>query len=351
MTLAILFIGVMATVTFAATVARVNRVTWDTVKSRLVFKEISQLSERPIMQSCSLAFLSRDSLADMRQIFDSYSTALCLCLLNKSLTNYVIRITLKSTLCAGKLFEFALGRARTFALKITPTMGVLAASLINLLSAKWLSVAVSCDADYPQVNAQNILSIIKQRLINITNRVQVEVTLAINQICLALTEWQQLTLILPTLKRDCLSAFKRPDGHPLVFLERKNPIVIGDAAVLTKDALVFGVEFVGVRDFGYQPDDNLSRKAKGIFRVVIDEFMEVILLEYFTVPSLFASRIARLIRTLKGRTQEFSLLFGWYQLEINYQLHAAMIIQSFKYGRLRRLFESTIAVATHSSIA
>ncbi len=349
LTLAIFLIDVVASVTFAATIARVNRVVRYSVQPRLVFEKVSQLSEPPIMQSCSLASFSRDSLADVRQILDGYSAALCLRLLNKSLANKVIRVPLKITLSARELFEFTLCRARTLLLQVAPSVRVASASLINLLSAKWLSIAISCDVNYSQVNAEHVLSIIKQRLIHIAHGVEVKAALAVNQIRLAFAERQHFPLIVATHERNNLTTFQRPDGHSLVFLERENSIVICDAAVLTKDALCFSIKFVGVGNLRNQSHDNLSRKLKGVADRVVDEFMQVVLAKCLTVPSLLADYIARLIRTLKRRAQEFGLLCSWLQLEIHNQFHAAIIMQAFKYERLRRWLESTISAAAYSS--
>jgi len=336
--LSICLIGIATPRAFAATIARVNRVQGYSVKLRLVFKKVSKLRECPITVPCSLATSNRDSLGNAFEIFNGDASRCVFSLENKTLADNVIRVTLETGLLARKLFKFAFTRACTFALQVAATVRVFAPRLINLRTCKRLTIAVSYQIYDAEIHAQNVLGIAKQRFVNVANYIQIEVAFAVNQISLAFAEWQQLSLIVATLKWNCLATFKRPDGHSLVFLKRENPIVICDAAVLTKDALDLLINLVSIGNFSNQSHDYLSRQIKGVAGRVVGEFMQLELFEGFTFPSLRTDCVARLVRALNRFPERVRLLFGRLQLEIHNQLHVSIIARFFKYGTLDYFF-------------
>src|SRR5206468_7467625 len=119
-------------------------------------------------------------------------------------------------------------------------------------------------------------------------------------------------------ERDLLASVDRPDRN-VVQTETQNPVIVSNRAVSAKDALLFLVQFVGVRDFGHHSDGDLSRKAELLADGFVREFVKLELAESLGLPRHARDFIRGGIRSLKRLLKRGGLLGSWFQFQSNSQ--------------------------------
>lgn len=348
----ILFIGIATTRTFAAAVARVNRVHSHATQARLVTDKFPELRERPISQPCPLTLPNREPLAYSLQVFQRDCAIRALSVSDNSFRDAVILVTLKSLLIASELLQLTLCRACLLLLQVSAAVEVSPPLFFNLRAAINHTVGIRSDVDYAEINAQYVLRRALRQFFYLAHGVQVVVAFTKHKVNFTFAKWQQLALVVAALKRGCFSAANRPQIHVLAFGEANNSIVVSNAAVTFEGALSFLIQLVSVRNFRHGAHDHLRGQVKLRLAFVVRQFVQGELFErrlWLCLPALLTNPITRLICTLKRLAQGLSLRGRRLQFEINYQLHAAIISQLVKYRELKRTVESLFAVAAFSS--
>lgn len=288
----------------------------------------------------------------MRQIFYRNCASGAFSNLNYLFADSVILSALKISLLACYLFQLARRGAGAFTLQVAPPMRESTANLINLFAATYRRVRVRQDVDDAEIHSYHIIRIDRRRGFNFTHRVQVIVALAQYKINFTLPKWQQLALVVTALKRNCLASGNCPDVHRFVFREANNSIVVGNRTVSFERAKAFVIQLVSVSNFRDAAHNHLRRQVKLRLCFVVRQFMQSELFKRWfrrRLPALRANPVAGFVCTLKRLAQGFSLRRRWLQLEIDDQLHAAILPQLVKYGELKRTVKSLFAVAAFSS--
>src|SRR5207237_1911845 len=123
----------------------------------LVFDEVAELEERPIVQSCPLAATGLNPASDALEVFKSDTDPGALRLGDDGLCDAVVRVPLKPGLAPLELPQLPPGRPGPLALEIAAPVSILAADLIHLGSRPGLSVGIEGQVDDPQVNTEHVL--------------------------------------------------------------------------------------------------------------------------------------------------------------------------------------------------
>ncbi len=266
--LSVSLVGVSASRTLTARIARINRYQENASQRSLIGKEGSELIERPTTQSCTLLSPNRYSFVDAFEFFNGYSTASAFGFCNDLLRNAVINISSKASFLATESFEFALGASRTAFLQLRAKASTAVANVVDLGSRQLLSVRGRGNRLYAEIHAEEIINHAWVWVWNVARRCEVELAAMVDQIGLALLRLQQFFLPFASRVTNLESSCRRPDAHR-VWLEAENAGVVADCSMSGKPPLRFLVQFVGVCNFGKDVYDYLSTQRKQFFCFVV----------------------------------------------------------------------------------
>jgi len=261
---------------------------------------LPELVEGPIVMSRSLSATKPCPATDALQIFKGNATASAFRGLDKGLANTVIRVLLKAGLTAREFAQSTLGRFGSDRLKNGAAAFVPLPFRFKFFARENLPITGNGDVNNAQVNSKPASWIEFWRLSDFADLMEKPLIIFKNQISLSLALFEKFQLSLASEERHSLAANGCPDVGCLVRKSpRENALIVGDCAMPEKDALVPVIEFVSIGDLGFQPNRNLSRKAKLLTGRIVDEFVKVKLLESFSPPSHTADIITGGISSLK----------------------------------------------------
>ncbi len=276
----------------------------------LICHEGAQLKEGPTMQPCSLTAASRYPVTNARQIFESNAATGVLRRLHKLLGYAVIRISDKASFLAGQLFETAMTGLRTFALQLRAQATMTKTHVLNCFTLMHCSIRISGNIDEAQVNAEKVTRFNLWQFLNVATLMQIEFTIAVDQIAFAAQALQKLTLWFATDEGHFLTSGYRPDrnsrrseliGHQMS-IERKSTINL-------EYALRLVIQLVGVGNFPKDTYCYICAKIKLLTHRTIVHLLQGKLSEGAHLPSLFADIITGDVRNFY-RAQERGTLFG-----------------------------------------
>jgi hypothetical protein len=316
------FFTVTASRTSARRVARVNLCDANASKFRLVLCKGSQLRERPVRMFGSLGMPNSCPLGNAFEIFNSDTSIRVFGFRDKCFRNYVIGVCLKAALFAAQFLQSAFGRRCTDLLQNSSALRVPLATVFNGFTCEGLPVAVSGKAYDAEVNANGIINLFCGWLLNVAHRKQKEVTLAVNQIRLALSVFKQLPLTLTADVRDFRTTIHRPDVDDCVFrLPSQDSIVVGNRAQWLKSPLNLLVQLVSIGNFGDATDNNLSRQRPMFSDLSVVGLVDCILSEGLRFKCELTDSVTTGVGCLNGLFEQLGLFFRWIELDLCYQFH------------------------------
>lgn len=318
----VFFIDTPAGATLARRVARIDEANRNSGALRFVFDKTSQLSERPITQSCSLAASGRNPVPNPCQFFQGQSATGAFSIRNERLCNAVVDVFLISRLLASKLFEAALRGLCVSPLQaIAP--GLQAAALrFNAIARISFPVAVYRETDYAEINAKPIFGVELIGFRDVARRRQIPFPANETQIDLAFAKGEQAPLVFAHDNRDRHATFNRPEIDRAVILNEPNDsIVVWLGGILAKYRRNFSVYLERVRYLSNRPNGGLCSQAKALAHVSISGFLQVELPERFSDKSDLGQ--PRTSRVTPGKcSRQNNLLFSrWSHFEGRDELH------------------------------
>jgi len=323
--------GDMATLgTFTAGITCVDGYNQNAPDLGLVFNKRSQLPERPVMQFSSLLTSSPDPRANTFQVFDGDSAICALRFVNDLLADRVVEILREVRFLASALLQKSSGRFRPFALESGSKLSVSFSQIANMRSRKTLSVRVGSDAGDSEIHSEKTIRFVGWWLNGVDRGEKKPPAFAQDKVRFALSRPKQLALLFPASKGNVLTALGSPDRNRPLFVFQ-NPVVEGDGAVFTENALLVPVQFIGVRDLRDQANDDLSRKAVLLADSLIGELVNLELAESFTLPSKARDFIGRSVGQFKRFAKSRGLLQIGFEFKANGQSHITMISRIFLY--------------------
>lgn len=268
-------------------------------------------------------------VTDTIEIFNGDSTTGALRFLHDALTDHVINIRLKASLFARELPKLALGRPGAFALEITATMFVLSAIFLDLITRKHFAVAVRCDVDDAEINAEKIPDILWLWRLCFTSDEQVEFATDIAQIGLTSLAFKELPMAVAASVFHLLTPAQCPDVvRSLGRVQAENAVIVGDRTILAEVPLAFSVGLVSINDLTDHTHGHLSSQPETSTDFVIYQPVERDAAKDLLPPRHITGVVGSLIGSLQGFDEEFSLLIGWEQLQFCSELHAYIVVQS-----------------------
>lgn len=322
-------------------VARVNVLDLHAVQSGFVTDEQPQLVECPIVLSGSffLALNPRPAMYPL-EVFKADRSPRAFGLLNESLRDAVVDISLEAALFAGKVFEVTFGRLRAALLQSSAQLRVFVAIDFYFQTAEHLTITVNRDIGSAQVNPKGGVGFLFGWVRNVAHRQQVEsiFRLTIDQIAFALAVGQHFTLALTAQIRNVQPPTNRPYRHALIIgVPRQDTVIISNRPVWTEVALRFAVFLVGVGHFCEQTYNYLSRQTRLLAQSVVQRLMQRETAKHLVFPGVDADLVTHGVRLFQ-RLQKVLPLFGRrLKSDLSNQFHAPGIAQTIVYFKALNL--------------
>ncbi|GIV97863.1 MAG: hypothetical protein KatS3mg057_2520 [Herpetosiphonaceae bacterium] len=305
-------------------VARINQQNTNAAQLCFVRDVPAKLIERPVAELGACGFPNRCALANMRQIFQRYSSRAAFGFPHKLLCNGVVDIRLEAALLAADLSEATFGAFCANRLQGITTALIPLSHAFYLCAAVLFAIAIRGKVHNPQIDPQHRVTIIRRWFVNGARYKEVELTVAKHQIAFALSGQQHLALPFATDKRDGLPVFvsNRPHPHGLPLeIERQDAIIVGDTAVRSVGALCLAIQLVAIAHFRKTTDHHLRRQAVVRLDTLIDQLLQIILPKDLLFPRHAADLVTRGVRRFKCALQRISLFGRRLQLDLGDDFH------------------------------
>jgi len=287
----------------------------------LVFDEAAKLKERPITMLVPLLAANR-SLTDALEVFQGDTSVSVLRFLNKSLTNRMVDICLKTGLTARQLTKFAFRRLGLLALKITTPVFVLPAVTFHYLSVKVFSITIRGKIDNAKVYPQKVVNVELIRFIKVTGDEQVERSVDVNEVAFSKLTLQELALMFSTSEGNMLTTRNRPNRNFGVFeVKGKETIIECYCTQHLERTHDFLIEFVSIGNLGNTTYHYLSCKLELFTNWIISQFVEWKLAKGSALPRLFTDEIAGTVGLNHRRFKRGSLFVSGKQFYFRSQFH------------------------------
>lgn len=312
--------------TLARCVFRVYRDNGHAEKFRFVFDLLSQIGERPVIQSVSLAFTNRYPVADITQLFKSDGAASVFSLNHKLFGDNVVLEFLKAFLLARKLLEFSLRGFSLLSLEVASAVRKRLTDAFDILTGDSFAIGIGNDIDDTKINTKHIFRIKESSFINIANAIEKELSADVKESYFALSALKQFALFISHNERKGDSAIHCPNGNEVILLESDNPLVVGNRTKRAELPLSVGIDFVRVGNFRNRANNDLSRKSECISHSVIRQFMQLELLENLILKGRFRDVVTCLVYLLHCCKQSIRLhIQRGLQFEVDNQFHESII--------------------------
>jgi len=287
------FLAMTARATGAARVAGIDQRDWNAGECSFVLDKRAQLIERPAGVLGAVLPPNRCPRSDVRQVFQRNTSLRVFSGSDDLLTDAVVLVASKAGLSAGQIPQSFLGASRSFALEASPVPMVASPHTFDCCSAVRRTVAVGCQVDDTQVNAEKIGRSDRGTVRNHDTRVQIELPVSEDEIALSFQAVESRPLILAEHQRNELSAIQGQQAYGVHAFEGHQPLVKRDCAVRSKfrtDGLVSREAFDGLSDGAHS---HLARQTESFPQFVVDEFVNARLTAYASLkacPSRISGR-------------------------------------------------------------
>lgn len=314
--LSVCLFRVAALTALAGRIARVNPQERNTGKLCLVVEHPAQLGKRPAMQFRPLAFPSPDPRTNTSEFLNGNHSIRAFCERDYASRNCVVRVFGKPLLFAAALLQQSLGRLRADALELAAKCAVAMANFIELCSAVFVPVRVGTNVDDTHVHAKHVHRFNLFFFRHFNGDVQKPFAVAENQIGFATRIGKQCSLPFAADKRHLGTPLNRPDAHGgRNQIQRKDSGVVRNTAVLTKHALNFLVEFVGIGNLRVEQADNLRRQRELVSDLAIETLVKRKPAKLLGFPSQLREAVGGGIGRFQRLTQGVRLF--WRRLQFN----------------------------------
>lgn len=335
---AVALLGMAADGTLSAAVARIDRDQRYAGEFRLVLQKQPELRERPRVQNCTLLSPGLDPFADAVEVFNGDTTTGAFSFSNDLLGDIVIDPGRKAPLLAGEFLQSALRRPGLFLLELRPQPSMPVTDVLDLRAGVTSAIAIRRDVGDTQIDPQEISGIDRSAFGEIDCAVQVELSLAKDQIALALNSVESAGLIFAIDQGNDDAAFGYgPKADTIEALEAHDALVVGDGSVWFKD-----------RAFGFIAGETLDRLADGsdghlcgelepLADFSVGEFMDRRLTIDFRIKSQLGRERRGLVNVLHSFEEPFLLLGIGQQPQLECELHCLGVYRSvpLKVNRLK----------------
>src|SRR2546423_10923030 len=226
---------------------------------------------------------------------------------------------------ARHLLEMTLCRLRPTLLQALTKGAHARPRLLNLLTAKSLTLAIGSQIDDAQIYSKRIARCVGSRGRNFKRDSQIEITFTVNQISLHLDALESRLLIASNQEGNKHSARESQKGNVGQTLETHHPGIIDNGPFCLEgwlNALISLVSFGGLAD---RADSQLSRKLVGGTQLTVHEPLQCKLVRSLRSPGDRSDVVGRRIELRQGVKQGLVLFFSWSKLQEHGLFHRTSV--------------------------
>lgn len=325
----ILFLAVAAFAASPAGISRINRHHQNSGQFGFVFEKQAQLRERPAMQNGTLLAPGLDPCADSVEILNRKAAFGAFSFGNDLLGNIVIHPGGKTPLFAGKLLQTAFCCSGLFLLQPLPQSAVTVANRLHMRTGVLLAVRVSGYISDSEIDAQEVAGSNRRVSRQVYRAVQVEPSLAIDQISLPLNPVKPSFLVLAVDEWNYNPAFReRPQADAVHALKTEDSLIVCDRAVRLEYRANLLVAGEALNGFANRPHGHLGRQAVSLANLGVSQLVDTGLAEDSGLEATPCGVGCRFIDALHGCEQPFTLIWVRYKLQLERKLHSLGVYHS-----------------------
>ena len=299
-----------------------------------VCQKSSKLVKSPSVKFCFLILaLWFCSIANIRQILNSYALFFGFCFFYNLLCYGMVRNGNKPSFSATKPFQQLSTASCAFSLNAGSYFRIFFANFFNGFRIITYSVRKRCYVCLTKIDPYKFFNIINIFIGYINCLKKIKLTIFINQIRFSLDKRDIIGIV--AYKWDFKPSTNRPYRHNVIRLECQNPIIVRDSPKLIKYPSCFSIQLVSVGNLAYNTNNHLATKIKCGFNFIVTFFVKSKLLKTLFIPSNIRNSIASRIRFLYCFYEQISLLIIWQYFYLKCKFHNVNIgILFFKYKKI-----------------
>jgi hypothetical protein len=218
-------------------------------------------------------------------------------------------------LSSRKFAQPSLGSLGGAALKTGALAQEMGADLFDSLAGAAFAVAVGCDVDNAEVDAEHIGRLDQRGIVDGAHAGDVAPIPHNHQVDLAVAESKPSLLVAGHV----LQTSDRPD---------RDGVVVDEAEHASERLLRSPVALIGIGHLSDAAHGSLRRQAEHLACVALSQLAQIELPEIARLPGRGREKVAGLVTTLKRLAKQFLLLLRWLRLELGNQLDG-FVLQMF----------------------
>lgn len=295
-------------------VARVNKYKLDPSHPGLVGDELSQLRERPRGKLASLRLSSPNTFTDASQFLHGNTATGAFGLRNQSLGDGVVNVASKAAFLPLTLLEEPSGCLGVLLLEPGPEFSVTLTDTVDLTPREGLTIRVIGDIHDPKVNPEEVFRVSGGRLVHLTDSVQIEAAVVVDEVSFSLAGFEELSLSFSGQEGDLCPTRYSPNGD-VIWIVTQDAIIIGNGAPRPERSPDLAIQFIGIGYLRDAADNHLSCEGETGSHFMVGELVELILTPSLSIPGYLRDIITGSIGLLHSLKERLSLF--WRRLKFN----------------------------------
>jgi hypothetical protein len=309
----------------AGGVARINEPDWDPKLLRFITDKALQLAEAPGMQTCPLLLLSPYPGTNPLEIFQGDPAPVRYRNGNDSLGNLMIDVTPEPLFFPAAFAQKPSGGAGAFGREPGAKPAVSCPQAVQMAAAKTVVVTGVGDCHKPKINPKPVVDFTFRRLRNFNGSKEQPQAISAKKVALTFARCKQLALALPADEGNSQPPLNAPDADLAgICVPGKDVPIEGYRTAGAKNALSSPVQFISVGHFGYEPDNDLSRKAELFPDLAIKKSLQRELVKLSSLPSQLAQLVSSSVSRAQRALQGIGLRGRWLQFDLDSQFQSPL---------------------------
>lgn len=343
------FTNMLTTRTGLRSVTRFYDNQFNTIKQRLIFKEVPQLPKIPTSEFSSKLFVSAfRRKTNIGKVFNRNSFALFLSGLYKGFANSMVQNGSRCSFSATKAFQEAFSPFRPFALNRTANRLSFFSVLVYPISRMFNTIRSRCQSYQTKIHTHKTFHVINIFFGNINGLKKVKLSIFVNQIRFPF-DVRQISRIMAN-KLNLLPATNAPQGNDIVRLVSHDTVIISNASKWSKVTFGFLINLVGIGNLCNRTYQALGRKFKRYLVRVVNFVMEFEVIKDTFRPSNFGNSIANSICFPDSFKEQIRLFISRQKFYFQREFHNANILNIFTHQKIITNFVKQFkAWQSHSS--
>jgi hypothetical protein len=281
----------------------------------LIFNEALKLTKAPRMLDASLVLVNRYPTADTFEIFEGYSAVGVFGFRNQRFGNDMVDVPCEKRFSRASFFEQTPCRLCSDNLQSVPEFCLASSHALKFVAAPRLSVGVSGDAIYAEVDSKPPYGVVSRFFRDFNNHRKIEEPISQYEVCLSSDVAEFFRLVGSEFHGDSFSAIQCQDRYSVHAFPAEYALVVNYGSVASEIQLGVSVAFECFRDFANCSDGQLCGQAILASDLAINKPLELDLVcssKFKCVGCYFVAgfikrfhRLKEIIRLLRIR-QQFS---------------------------------------------